>query len=62
MMEPAGDVVSGFKPVMPTYRGVLEEPEVAALVEFIASIASRPVAPSVVLPGVVPVAKPEAAP
>ena len=38
MMEPAGDVVSGFKPVMPTYRGVLEEPEVAALVEFIASI------------------------
>jgi cytochrome c oxidase subunit 2 len=62
MMEPAGDVVSGFKPVMPTYRGVLEEPEVAALVEFIASIASRPVAPSVALPAVVPVAKPEVAP
>jgi|HubBroStandDraft_6_1064221.scaffolds.fasta_scaffold296235_2 cytochrome c oxidase subunit 2 len=54
MMEPAGDVVAGFKPVMPTYRGVLEEPEVAALVELIASIQGRPIAPSVKLPRVVP--------
>ena len=36
MMEPAGEVVAGFKAVMPTYRGVLEEPEVAALVELMA--------------------------
>ena len=35
-------MVAGFKPVMPTYRGVLEEPEVAALVELIASIRDRP--------------------
>ncbi len=54
MMEPAGDVVAGFKPVMPTYRGVLEEPEVAALLELIASIQNRPIAPSVALPAVVP--------
>ena len=39
MMEPAADVVAGYKPVMPTYRGVLAEPEVAALVEYIASLA-----------------------
>ncbi|HTB75539.1 MAG TPA: cytochrome c oxidase subunit II [Polyangiaceae bacterium] len=58
MMEPAGDVVAGFKPVMPVYRGVLEEPEVAALVELIASIRDRPVAPSVELPAVTPVVKP----
>jgi len=54
MMEPNADVVAGYKPVMPTYRGVLEEPEVAALVELIASLQSRPVAPSMDLPRVVP--------
>jgi hypothetical protein len=38
MMEPHADVVAGFKPVMPTYHGILEEPETAALVEFIKSL------------------------
>ncbi len=52
MMEPNADVVSGFKPVMPTYRGLLEEPEVAALVELIASIRDKPIAPTVQLPKV----------
>jgi cytochrome c oxidase subunit 2 len=54
MMEPQADVVAGYQPVMPSYRGVLEEPEVAALVELIASLRSPPDAPSVVLPKVVP--------
>jgi cytochrome c oxidase subunit 2 len=58
MMDPLAAVVTGFKPVMPTYRGVLEEPEVAALVEFIASLRDRPVAPSVVLPKVAPEVQP----
>jgi cytochrome c oxidase subunit 2 len=62
MMEPRDDVVAGFKPVMPTYRGVLEEPEVAALVELIASVRDRPVAPSVQLPRVVPLAASQPAP
>jgi cytochrome c oxidase subunit II len=62
MMEPRDDVVVGFKPVMPTYRGVLEEPEVAALVELIASIRDRPLAPSVELPQVVPRAVPSSTP
>jgi cytochrome c oxidase subunit 2 len=55
MMEPQADVVAGFQPVMPSYRGILEEPEVAALVELIASLQSRPDAPSVALPKVAPV-------
>jgi cytochrome c oxidase subunit 2 len=58
MMEPRDEVVAGFKPVMPTYRGVLEQPEVAALVELIASVRDRPVAQSVQLPQVVPLMVP----
>jgi cytochrome c oxidase subunit 2 len=54
MMDPQADVVAGFKGVMPTYRGVLEEPEVAALLELIRSLQDLPIAPSVLLPRVVP--------
>ncbi len=62
MMEPRDDVVAGFRPVMPTYRGVLEEPEVAALMELIESLRDRPVAQSVELPRVVPLSVPQAEP
>ena len=65
MMDPEVEVVSGYKPVMPTYRGVLPEPEVAALVEFIASLRDQPIAPTVILPRVVPETRgvsPEAGP
>jgi cytochrome c oxidase subunit 2 len=56
MMDPADDVVAGYKPLMPTYRGILDQSEVAALVEYIKSLESRPIAPSVALPdaGVAP--------
>jgi len=54
MMDPQADVVLGYKPVMPTYRGILQEPEVAALVEFIRSIQTQPFPPSVTLPRVEP--------
>jgi cytochrome c oxidase subunit 2 len=58
MMEPQADVVAGFQPVMPSYRGILDEPEVAALVELIASLQGRPdAAPSsrrVTLPKMTP--------
>jgi cytochrome c oxidase subunit II len=53
MMDPQVDVVAGYKDVMPTYRGVLGEPEAAALVELIRSLQDAPYAPSVVLPRVV---------
>jgi cytochrome c oxidase subunit 2 len=54
MMEPQADVVDGYRAVMPTYRGVLAQPEVAALVEFIEALGSAPLSPSVTLPRVVP--------
>ncbi len=38
MMEPEADIVAGFKPVMPTFFGILPQPEVAALVEYIKSL------------------------
>jgi cytochrome c oxidase subunit 2 len=53
MMEPQAEIVAGYKAVMPTYRGVLPEPEVAALVEFIRSIHGPPPPPSILLPKVV---------
>jgi cytochrome c oxidase subunit 2 len=54
MMDPQADIVAGYEPVMPSYRGLLQEPEVAALVELIKSIRARPFAPTVVLPRVEP--------
>jgi cytochrome c oxidase subunit II len=54
MMDPQVEVVAGFKGVMPTYRGVLEEPEVAALVELIRSLKDEHDPQSIVLPHVVP--------
>jgi cytochrome c oxidase subunit 2 len=44
MMDPAVDVHLGFKPVMPSYQGVITSPDVAALVEYIRSL--RDVSPS----------------
>jgi cytochrome c oxidase subunit 2 len=52
MMEPRADIVVGYKPIMPTYHGILEEPETAALVEFIKTLRDGPPDPSVVLPNV----------
>ena len=55
MMDPQVDVVEGYRAVMPTYRGVLEEPEVAALVELIKSVRTAAPAAGVSLPRVVPI-------
>jgi cytochrome c oxidase subunit 2 len=52
MMDPLAEVVAGYSPVMPTYRGVLSQPEVAALLEYMKSIEHAPVAPSLRLPPV----------
>jgi cytochrome c oxidase subunit 2 len=54
MMDPLADVVSGYKAVMPTYRGVLEQPEVAALLELMKSIQSVPIVAGITLPPVEP--------
>jgi cytochrome c oxidase subunit 2 len=52
MMEPKADIVAGYRPIMPTYHGILEEPETAALVEFIKTLRDATPNPSVVLPSV----------
>jgi cytochrome c oxidase subunit 2 len=43
MMDPRAKIVRGFNPVMPTFKGRLAGPEVAAIVEFIKSLRSQPV-------------------
>jgi cytochrome c oxidase subunit 2 len=50
MMEPGADVVEGFRNVMPTYQGLLSEPDTAALVELIRSVRQHPVPSGVALP------------
>lgn len=42
MMDPLAEVHAGFAPVMPSYRGVLDPGETAALVELIRALADRP--------------------
>ncbi|MDP9034505.1 MAG: cytochrome c oxidase subunit II [Myxococcota bacterium] len=50
MMEPGTDIVSGYKPVMPAFFGILPQPEVAALVEYIKSLRDAPTESGVRLP------------
>jgi len=38
MLNPMAKIAAGFKPVMPTYQGILKDVEVDALVEFIKSL------------------------
>lgn len=40
MMDPSAHIVAGFANMMPTYRGRLQGPEAAALVEYIKSLRS----------------------
>jgi len=42
MMDPERKLHAGFPPIMPTYRGLLAGPEIAAIVEFIRSLPARP--------------------
>jgi cytochrome c oxidase subunit II len=41
MIDPRAQIVKGYKPVMPTFRGKLTAPDAAALVEFIKSLRSQ---------------------
>jgi cytochrome c oxidase subunit II len=50
MMDPRAKIVRGFTPVMPSYQGVLEPADVAALVEYIKSLALPNVAPKPAIP------------
>lgn len=50
MMDPQGQIVAGYRPVMPTYLGQLPQPEAAAIVEFIKSLEHEHARPSIRLP------------
>ncbi|MBZ0273260.1 cytochrome c oxidase subunit II [bacterium] len=39
IMDPATRIVTGYQPVMPTYRGMLADKEVDALIEYVKSLA-----------------------
>jgi cytochrome c oxidase subunit 2 len=55
MMDPVAQVVKGFPTVMPTFQGVLKQPDAAAIVEFIKSLRYERAKPLVNLPEVTPV-------
>lgn len=38
LLEPSAKVTAGFKPIMPTYQGILKDRDVDALIEFIKSL------------------------
>ena len=38
MVDPQSQVVAGFEPVMPTYRGRLKDEEIAAIIEYIKTL------------------------
>jgi cytochrome c oxidase subunit 2 len=42
ILEPQAKVRAGFKPVMPTYQGQLNDREIDALIEFIKSLRAEP--------------------
>jgi cytochrome c oxidase subunit 2 len=42
MMDPMAEIVAGYAPVMPTYRGQLDAGEVGALVAYIRSLSAGP--------------------
>ena len=41
MMDPARKLRAGYAPIMPTYKGLIQAVDVAALVEYIRSLADR---------------------
>jgi cytochrome c oxidase subunit 2 len=58
ILSPAAKVVSGFKPIMPTFQGIVNEEQVNALVAYIKSLSKPPQGaanqPSVKSPGAAP--------
>jgi cytochrome c oxidase subunit 2 len=46
ILSPAAKVVSGFKPIMPTFQGIVSEEQVNALVAYIKSLSPAPTGPA----------------
>ena len=41
IMNPSKDVVAGYQPIMPTYRGQLSEEEILELISYIKSLSKE---------------------
>jgi cytochrome c oxidase subunit II len=50
IMDPAARIVTGYRPVMPSYLGSLDSAEAAAIVEYMRSLAQGPIMPTIKLP------------
>ena len=46
ILDPAGQVVDGFLPIMPTYKGQVSEEDVLQLISYIKSLSIPKAAPS----------------
>ncbi len=53
ILQPSAKVVAGYKPLMPTFQGLVTEEGVLSLIEYVKSIGPQPAAATV---------KPSAAP
>lgn len=42
LMDPASQVVKGFAPVMPTFKGMLKDQEVNALIDYLKTLSAEP--------------------
>jgi len=46
ILVPGAKVVSGFKPVMPSFQGQVSEEQLTSLVEYVKSLSQTPAAPA----------------
>src|SRR5437867_10664844 len=46
VLVPTAKVVSGFKPVMPSFQGQVSEEQLTSLVEYVKSLSQAPAAPA----------------
>jgi cytochrome c oxidase subunit 2 len=46
ILSPAAKVVSGFKPIMPTFQGIVSEEQLNALVAYVKSLSPQPSGPA----------------
>lgn len=45
ILNPQAELVAGFEPVMPTFKGRLKDKEITALIEFLKSLGDQPYSP-----------------
>lgn len=61
ILDPGAKIVNGFKPVMPTFQGLVSEEQLNALVAYVKSLSNAGQAPGQINPAVAVPAKPPSA-